>query len=144
VGTFAGAGLRAQPAVAPMGPPQGKWIRLAPLPQATGELLGSRDQRQGLRPQGLPARIQARPVSCTSTISEETRGRRRNRCRIRSTTRRHGAERKDVFCSAASTSFGWAAGLEPVNDSWEYDPATDSWQREPPMPTTRAAAVPPS
>src|SRR6267378_1419262 len=40
VGTFAGAGLRAQPAAAPMGPPQGKWIRLAPLPQATGELLG--------------------------------------------------------------------------------------------------------
>src|SRR3989475_8410366 len=40
VGIFTGAGLRAQPAVAPAPPPQGKWIRLAPLPQATGELLG--------------------------------------------------------------------------------------------------------
>ena len=39
-------GLRAQPATAPgnrsnaTGSPQGKWIRLAPFPQATGELLG--------------------------------------------------------------------------------------------------------
>src|SRR5260221_8566071 len=40
VGTLTGAGLRAQPAAVPAGPPQGKWIRLAPLPQATGELLG--------------------------------------------------------------------------------------------------------
>ena len=37
-------GLRAQPATAPgtrsnaTGSPQGKWIRLAPFPQATGEL----------------------------------------------------------------------------------------------------------
>jgi len=47
VGSFNGMGLRAQPAVAPAaprnpaGPPQGKWIRLAPFPQATGELLGA-------------------------------------------------------------------------------------------------------
>src|SRR5438445_273893 len=39
-------GLRAQPATTPgtrsnaTGSPQGKWIRLAPFPQATGELLG--------------------------------------------------------------------------------------------------------
>jgi len=43
---FTGVSLRAQPAGAPtasrnpVGPPQGKWIRLAPFPQATGELLG--------------------------------------------------------------------------------------------------------
>ena len=48
VGAFTGAGLRAQPAAAPAGPagpPQGKWIRLAPLPQATGELRSARARR---------------------------------------------------------------------------------------------------
>ena len=40
VGTFNGIGLRAQPPVTLAGPPHGKWVRLAPFPQATGELLG--------------------------------------------------------------------------------------------------------
>src|SRR5436853_7534637 len=36
------AGLHAQPAVpaAPAGPPKGRWMRLAAIPQANGELLG--------------------------------------------------------------------------------------------------------
>src|ERR1700687_5557725 len=42
VWTFNGMSLRAQPAVAPPIPrsPQGKWVKVAPFPQATGELLG--------------------------------------------------------------------------------------------------------
>src|SRR5437763_427714 len=41
IGTFTGIGLCAQPAVTLAGPPHGKWVRLAPFPQATGELLGA-------------------------------------------------------------------------------------------------------
>src|SRR5260370_36162340 len=59
VGSFNGMGLRAQPAVAPaaprnpVGPPQGKWIRLAPFPQATGELLGTAINGKLYAAQGL-------------------------------------------------------------------------------------------
>src|SRR6266852_5505090 len=53
--------LRAQPAMAPAAqPPRGKWIRLAPFPQATGELLaaavnGKLYAAQGLLPGFKPA-----------------------------------------------------------------------------------------
>src|SRR5689334_25057077 len=56
LGTFTGAELRAQPAAvpaSPAGPPQGKWIRLAPLPQATGELLGVAIEGKVYAAQGL-------------------------------------------------------------------------------------------
>src|SRR5260221_11756480 len=55
--------LRAQPAMAPAAqPPRGKWIRLAPFPQATGELLagavnGKLYAAQGLLPGFKPARL---------------------------------------------------------------------------------------
>lgn len=89
--SFNKMGLRAQPAVAPAaprnpaGPPQGKWIRLAPFPQATGELLGATINGKLYAAQGCcPA--SSRPASCMNTILPATHGRRRSRCRIRSTT----------------------------------------------------------
>src|SRR5258708_34408456 len=65
VETFSGASLRAQTAAAPAAmrnPPQGKWIRLAPFPQATGELLavainGRLYAAQGPLPGVKPARL---------------------------------------------------------------------------------------
>src|SRR5205823_242458 len=64
VGLLGSRELRAQPAAAPTAPPapQGKWIRLAPLPQGTGELLGvpvngrivaSQGLLPGFKPAGL-------------------------------------------------------------------------------------------
>jgi hypothetical protein len=59
LGTFTGVSLRAQPAGAPTasrnpaGPPQGKWIRLAPFPQPTGELLGAAIDGKLYASQGL-------------------------------------------------------------------------------------------
>ena len=59
VGTFTGLSLRAQPAGAPAAsrnpaaPPQGKWIKLAPFPQATGELLGAAINGKLYASQGL-------------------------------------------------------------------------------------------
>src|ERR1700687_5179394 len=67
VDIFAGRGALAQPAAAPAAavpsaPPQGKWIRRAPLPQGTGELLGvaingklyaSQGLLPGFKPAGL-------------------------------------------------------------------------------------------
>src|SRR6202171_4564778 len=55
VGTFNGMGLRAQPAVVPAAArsPQGKWVKLAPFPQATGELLGAAINGKLYAAQGL-------------------------------------------------------------------------------------------
>src|SRR3954471_14491225 len=60
VGTWNGPGLRAQTATPPAAMPKGKWIRLAPFPQATGELLavavnGKLCVAQGLLPGFKPA-----------------------------------------------------------------------------------------
>src|SRR5258707_4093961 len=141
VGTFAGAGLRAQPAAAPMGPPQGKWIRLAPLPQATGELLGvaingkvyaAQGLLPGFKPAGLvyeydPARdawTQKKPMphpvhhAAVAALNGKMY----------------------LFGGFGLPSAG-PPGWNPGNDSWEYDPATDSWQARAPMPTTRGGSV---
>src|SRR5438067_13921258 len=53
IGTFTGIGLCAQPAVTLAGPPHGKWVRLAPFPQATGELLGAAINGKLYASQGL-------------------------------------------------------------------------------------------
>src|SRR6266446_9768616 len=45
-------GLHAQPAV-PAGPPKGKWVRLAAIPQANGELLGAAVDGKLYASQGL-------------------------------------------------------------------------------------------
>jgi len=141
VRTFAGAGLRAQPAVAPMGPPQGKWIRLAPLPQATGELLGvaingkvyaAQGLQPGFKPAGLvyeydPARdawTQKKPMPHPVHHAAVT-----------------ALNGKMYLFGGFDLPSAGPPGWNPVNDSWEYDPATDSWQARAPMPTARGGSV---
>jgi len=109
-------------------------------PRRPASCWASRSTARSTR-QGLLARIPSRPVSCTSTILRETRGRRRNRCRIRPPCGGHGAERKDVSVRRLRPSFGGGAGLEPVNDSWNTIRRRTAGRREPPMPTTRGGSV---
>src|SRR5258705_8132097 len=141
VGSFAGAGLRAQPAVAPMGPPQGKWIRLAPLPEAPGELRGvaingtvyaAQGILPGLKPAGLvyeydPERdawTQKKPMPHPVHHAAVT-----------------ALNGKMYLFGGFDLPSAGPPGWNPVNDSWEYDPATDSWQARAPMPTTRGGSV---
>jgi len=124
-----------------MGPPQGKWIRLAPLPQATGELLGvaingklyaAQGLLPGFKPAGLvyeydPARdawTQKKPMPHPVHHAAVTA--------VNGKMYLFGG-----FDLPASGPPGW----NPVNDVWEYDPATDGWQSRAPMPTARGGSL---
>ena len=136
VGTFSGSGLRAQPAPAPAAmrnPPQGKWIRLAPFPQATGELLGVAINgklyaAQGLLPGFKPAGFVYQYDPASDAWAEAMP---------------HPVHHAAVTALNGKYLFGLdlpvsgPPGWNPVNDAWEYDPATDTWRALAPMPTTR-------
>jgi N-acetylneuraminic acid mutarotase len=147
VGTFAGVSLRAQPAGAPTasrnpaGPPQGKWIRLAPFPQATGELLGaaidgklyaSQGLLPGFKPAGLvyeydpggDAWTQKKPMPHPVHHAAVT-----------------VSNRKMYVFGGFDLPAAGPPGWNPVNDAWEYDPATDSWRSLPAIPTSRGGGV---
>jgi N-acetylneuraminic acid mutarotase len=147
VWTFKGEGLRAQPAVAqapprnPAGPPQGKWIRLAPFPQATGELLavainGKLCAAQGLLPGFKPAGLvyQYDPASDAWTQKKPMP----HPVHHAAVTELNGKMYLfGGFDLPASGPPGWNA----VNDTWEYDLATDGWRVLAAMPTTRGGGV---
>ena len=147
VGTFTGLSLRAQPAGAPAAsrnpaaPPQGKWIKLAPFPQATGELLGaaidgklyaSQGLLPGFKPAGLvyeydpggDAWTQKKPMPHPVHHAAVT-----------------VSNRKMYVFGGFDLPAAGPPGWNPVNDAWEYDPATDSWRSLPTMPTSRGGGV---
>lgn len=147
VGTFRKADLHAQPTGAPASPrdtpmpPQGKWIRLAPFPQPTGELLGAAlDGKlyatQGLLPGFKPAGVVYEYAPESDTWTQK---------RPMPHPVHHAAV---VVQNGKLYLFGGfdlppagPPGWNPVNDAWEYDPARDSWRALAPMPTARGAGV---
>jgi len=141
VGTL--TGLHAQPAVpaAPAGPPKGKWMRLAAIPQATGELLGvaidgrlyaSQGLLPGFKPAGLvyeydPARdawAQKNPMPHPVHHAAVT-----------------ALNGKMFLFGGFDLPTSGPPGWNPVNEAWEYEPATDSWRALAPMPTARGGSV---
>ncbi len=140
-------GVRAQPVVAPSvpgvppRPPQGKWVKLAPMPQAVAELLGaavngkiyaSQGQLPGFKPAGLLyeydpvgdkwAQKKAMPHALHHAAVAVLNG------------------KMYLFGGFDLPSAG-PPGWNPVADAWEYDPATDGWRSLAPMPTPRGAGV---
>jgi N-acetylneuraminic acid mutarotase len=142
-----GVGQRTYPTVAlaaqgdPAGPPQGKWITLAPLPRAIGELLGAAINgklyaSQGLLPGFKPAGLVYEYDPASNTWTEKK------------------PMPRPVHHAAVTVQGGkmyLAGGFElpivgppgwvPVKDAWEYDPLTDAWRALPPMPTARGGGV---
>src|SRR2546422_10090393 len=135
--------LHAQPAVpaAPAGPPKGKWMRLAAIPQATGGLLGgaidgrlyaSQGLLPGFKPAGLvyeydPARdawAQKNPMPHPVHHAAVT-----------------ALNGKIFLFGGFDLPTSGPPGWNPVNEAWEYAPATDSWRALAPMPTARGGSV---
>src|SRR5437016_10784127 len=140
-------GLRAQTATAPgtrsnaTGSPQGKWIRLAPFPQATGELLGvaingklyaAQGLLPGFKPAGLvyeydpaaDAWAQKKPMPHPVHHAGVT-----------------ALNGKMYLFGGFDLPPSGPPGWNPVSDAWEYDPATDGWRALTPMPTARGGGV---
>src|SRR5437667_9743231 len=141
VGTL--AGLHAQPAVpaAPAGPPKGRWMRLAAIPQATGELLGAAiDGRlyaaQGLLPGFKPAGLVYEYDPAADAWAQKK-------------PMPHPVHHAGVTAlNGKMYLFGGfdlppsgPPGWNPVSDAWEYDPADDGWPALTPMPTARGGGV---
>src|SRR5260370_30740989 len=139
VGSFNGMGLRRQPAVAPadprnrVGPPQGKWIRLAPFPQATGELLGTAINgklyaAQGLLPGFKPAGLvyeydpagdawaQKKPMPHPVHHAGVT-----------------ALNGKMYLFGGFELPLSVPPGWNPVSHAWEDDPATHRWRALAPL-----------
>src|SRR5437868_8458482 len=147
VGSFNGMGLRAQPAVTPAaprnpaGPPQGKWIRLAPFPQATGELLGAAINgklyaAQGLLPGFKPAGLVYEYDSGGDAWTQKKPM--PHPVHHAAITASNG---KMYLFGGFDLPAAGPPGWNPVNDAWEYDPPTDGWRSLPTMPTSRGGGV---
>src|SRR3989442_10300751 len=128
-------GLHAQPAVpaAPAGPPRGKWMRLAAIPQANGELLGvaidgklyaSQGLLPGFKPAGLvyeydPARdawTQKKPMPHPVHHAAVA-----------------ALNGKMYLFGGFDLPAAGAPGWDPGHDVWGYDPATECWPARAPL-----------
>ena len=142
VGILAARGALAQPAPAlAVAPPPGKWIRRAPLPQGTGELLGvavngklyaSQGLLPGFKPAGLVYEYDPAADAWTQRKPMP------HPVHHAAVTAQNG--KMYVFGGFGLPAAG-APGWSPVADAWEYDPATDAWRALAPLPTARGSGV---
>ncbi len=124
------------------GPPQGKWISLAPFPEppfeelagaaANGKLYASQGQLPGFRPGGLMYEYDPAGDAWTKKKAMP------HPTHHSAVTVLNG---KLYFFGGFAPPESGPPGWVPVNDAWEYDPATDAWRTLAPMPTKRGASV---
>jgi N-acetylneuraminic acid mutarotase len=135
------AGATAAAAQGAAEPPRGKWIRLAALPQATGELLGAaldgklyatQGLLPGFRPAGLVFAYD--PVSDAWTQKKPMP----HPLHHAAVTAHNG---KMYLFGGFDLPPSGPPGWNPVNDAWEYDPTSDGWRALSPMPTARGGGV---
>lgn len=120
---------------------QGKWLKLAPFPDPSEELLGaSADGKMyvfcGLAPGWVPKGLvyeydpaadkwtKKRPMALPSH-------------HVAFTEYRGKIYAFGGFVLPPSSPPSWV----PINNAWEYDPANDSWKALAPMPTKRGSPV---
>lgn len=129
--------------VAPRAQQQGKWVKLAPLPEPAQEIGGIAANGKVYVLGGLPVSNNAKPKGLVWEYDIATD---------------KWTKKKQMPLPAHHLAvteyngkiyvFGGGAQLEPggpnwvpTNNAWEYDPANDSWKALAPMPTARGAAV---
>lgn len=131
--------MTAQAAAA--GVSQGKWISLAPFPEALEEVYGATVDGKlyvftGLIPVWKPAGVvyQYDPAANAWTKRKPMVH-----------PLHHPAiavlNRKVYFFGGFVLPDPGPPGWVPINEAWEYDPATDAWRALAPLPTKRGAAA---
>src|SRR5438093_10669400 len=144
VWTFRGDSVLAQPAVTQpttRNAPQGKWVKLAPFPHATGELLGvaingklyaSQGLLPGFKPAGLVYEYDPAGDAWTQKKSMP------HPVHHAALTALNG---KMYLFGGFDLPPSGPPGWSPVNDAWEYDPKADGWRALAPMPTARGGGA---
>ncbi len=138
VGAFQVTPVMAQGA--PGGVSQGKWVSLAPFPEALeettcaavgGKLYGMTGLLPGFKPAGVVYEYD--PAANTWTKKNPM-----------AHALHHSAvavlNGKVYFFGGFVLPDSGPPGWVPINEAWEYTPATDSWRALAPMPTRRGAA----
>jgi N-acetylneuraminic acid mutarotase len=139
-----GAVARGLPATtaqgAPAGIPQGKWVTLAPFPEALEEVGGASVDGKlyifgGLLPGWKPAGVVYQYDAADAWIKRKPMARPLHHPAI-------AALKGKVYLFGGfvlpdSGPPGWV----PIVDAWEYDPGSDAWRALAPIPTKRGAAA---
>jgi N-acetylneuraminic acid mutarotase len=143
-GTANGGGLRAQPALAQgdsAAAPKGKWIKLAPLPRAVGELLGAALNGKLYAAQGLLPGFKPAGLVYEYDPSRDAWTQKQPMPHPVHHAAVAALNGKMYLFGGFDAPTEGPPGWNPVNDAWEYDPATDGWRALGPMPTARGGGV---
>jgi N-acetylneuraminic acid mutarotase len=137
-GVFQGSPVMAQGA--PAGIPQGKWVSLAPFPEALEETLtaavnGKLYAFTGLLPGFKPAGVMYEYDPATNAWTKKKPM--AHPMHHPGVTALNG---KIYFFGGFVLPESGPPGWVPINEAWEYTPSTDSWRALAPMPTRRGAA----
>lgn len=140
-----GAVARGLPAITaqgtPAGIPQGKWVTLAPFPEALEEVGGAAVGGKlyifgGLLPGWKPAGVvyQYDPAANAWT-------KRKPMARPLHHPAISALNGKVYLCGGFVLPESGPPGWVPVGDAWEYDPGSDAWRALAAVPTKRGAAA---
>jgi N-acetylneuraminic acid mutarotase len=129
----------AQGAVA--GIPQGKWISLAPFPEALEEVYGAAVDGKlyvfsGLIPVWKPGGVVYQYDPASNAWSK-----RKPMAHALHHPAVSALNGKVYFFGGFVLPDSGPPGWVPINEAWEYTPTTDTWRALAPMPTKRGAAA---
>lgn len=145
VGLLVARGVHAQQApglaTAPVKAPQGKWVPLAPLPQATGELLGVSANGKIYAAQGLLPGFKPAGLAYEYDPGADAWTRKKPMPHPVHHAAVAAANGKMYLFGGFDLPASGPPGWNPVADCWEYDPAKDDWRQLAPMPTARGGGI---
>lgn len=120
---------------------QGRWVKMAPFPDADEELYGIAANGKMYVLGGFAGGRLGRVYEYDPAIDKWTQ----KKPMARPVHHQAMAEfRGKIYVFGGfvnQPSSEGLAGWEPVDNAWEYDPAADSWKAMPPLPSKRGSAI---
>ncbi len=140
-GGLTGVGRGTVARAAQPGPPQGKWISLAPLPEALEEVFGGVANGKLYASQGLLPGFRPAGVMYEYDPGANAWTKKKPMPHLLHHVATAGLNEKLYFFGGFELPVIGPPAWDPVNEAWEYTPGTDSWRALAPMPAKRGAAV---